>query len=423
MILAQVIMIATLLLVASGRAPIYLTAFLGSGLAAVAAGFPLGGKEAVTIVKLLNGSLNTVIVDMAGVLMFIGVMSKTGFLDVVIHKVMQIGTRVGGAPGVVGAGALVAGIIGALTGFTQPAVTASVTGPAAVKMGMDPHKTAGMAGHAGHFGNFAGFTHPTQVAVIATAAIGFGVINLVGAVTGIAIILCSYFRLQKELKAEGKVMTQEQLAEIEETLRSEYDIPFTKAVAPFALFFIGFILGFPIFIVGFLAAVLTIILAKEKLTEGESAMIDGVQKIAIPLVASIGFLFMSAVMNKIGLVKTITDLFGPIIQASPVVAMLVVSSLAGFLTQSNAAAGGIIIPFLQVVLKTGADPLTVACAAAGGSAVWQYYLSGGPLAALSTAIAVVPGSELKAANKFQRPSIAFGFVALCACIAVVAILH
>lgn len=423
MILAQVIMVATLLLVASGRAPIYLTAFLGSGLAAVAAGFPLGGKEAITITKLLNGSLNTVIVDMAGVLMFIGVMSKTGFLDVVIHKVMQIGVRFGGAPGVTGAGALVAGIIGALTGFTQPAVTASVTGPAAVKMGMDPNKTAGMAGHAGHFGNFAGFTHPTQVAVIATAAIGFGVINLVGAVTGIAIIMCSYFRLQKELKAEGKVMTEAQLAEIEDTLKSEYDISFGKAVAPFALFFIGFVAGFPIFIVGFLAAILTILLAKEELTLGENAMIEGVQKIAIPLVASVGFLFMSAVMNKIGLVKTITDLFGPVIQASPVIAMLVVSSLAGFLTQSNAAAGGIIIPFLQVVLKTGADPLTVACAAAGGSAVWQYYLSGGPLAALSTAIAVVPGSELKEANKFQRPSIAFGFVALCICIAVVAILH
>lgn len=60
-------------------------------------------------------------------------------------------------------------------------------------MGMEPSKTAGIAAHAGHFGNFAGFTHPTQVAVIATAAIGFGMINVVGAIVGISIIAFSFF--------------------------------------------------------------------------------------------------------------------------------------------------------------------------------------------------------------------------------------
>ncbi len=416
MIGAQILMFLTLLFMVTGRTPIYLTAIIGSTFAALAAGFPITGKEEITLVKLINGGLNPVIADMTGVLMLIGIMGKCGFLDVVIHKIMQIGTKIGGAPGVTAAGSLVAGIIGALTGFTQPAVTGVVTGPAAVKMGMDPSKTAGLAAHAGHFGNFAGFTHPTQVAVVATAAIGFGVINVVGAITGMAIILCSYYRLKKELSDSGIVMSQEELNEIEESLASDCNVSFNRAIIPFIVFIIGFVIGYPIFTVGILSAVITVLLAKEKFSTGEEAMLEGVGKIATPLVATIGFLFMSGVMNKIGLVETISNVFGPFVEASPVFAMLVVSSVTGFLTQSNAASAGVIIPFLQVVLATGADPLTVACAAAGGSAVWQYFLTGGPVAALSTVIAVIPGSDLKLANKFQRPSIAFGFLVLCICV-------
>ncbi|XOQ53243.1 MAG: CitMHS domain-containing protein [Succiniclasticum sp.] len=423
MIVAQILMVLTLLLMVTGKSPIYLTAIVGSTLAALAAGFPVAGKSAVTLAKLINGGLNPVIADMTGVLMFIGIMGKCGFLDVVIHKIMQIGTRIGGAPGVTAAGALVAGIIGALTGFTQPAVTAVVTGPAAVKMGMDPNKTAGLAAHAGHFGNFAGFTHPTQVAVVATAAIGFGAINVVGAITGLSIILCSYYRLKHEMKALGRTMTDEELSAVEKSLASSSNVPFCRAIFPFVIFIIGFVLGYPVFTVGVFSAILTVLLAHEKFSQGEAAMLDGVEKISTPLVATIGFLFMSGVMNKIGLVDTISSFFGPVIDASPVLAMLVVSSVTGFLTQSNAASAGVIIPFLQVVLKTGADPLTVACAAAGGSAVWQYFLTGGPVAALSTVIAVIPGSDLKKANKFQRPSIAFGFVILCVCVGVLSLLR
>ena len=54
-----------------------------------------------------------------------------------------------------------------------------------------------------------------------------------------------------------------------------------------------------------------------------------------------------------------------------------------------------------------------AFAAASGAALIQYFLTGGPVAALSTVIPVIPGSDLKTANAFQRPSILFGsFVAL-----------
>lgn len=417
--IAQIIMVLTLLLMVTGRTPIYLTAILGSSVAALAAGFPLAGKADITIIKLINSGLNPVIADMAGVLMFIGIMTKAGFLDVLIHKIMQIGSRIGGAAGITAAGALVAGIIGALTGFTQPAVTAAITGPAAIKLGQDPNKTAGLAAHAGHFGNFAGFTHPTQVAVVATAAIGFGMINVVGAIVGISIIWFSYMRLHKESIAKGQTLTKEQLTEIEHSLASSTQVSTFRAILPFILFIIGFVLGYPVFLVGIFAAVITAILGKVGMSTGEAAMLEGVAKIATPLVATVGFLYMSSVMNKVGLVGIISDLLGPVLSISPVFVMLFVSAIAGFLTQSNAAAVAIVVPFLQVVLKMGADPLAAACAAAGGSAVWQYFLTGGPVAALSTVIAVVPGSNLKTANKFQRPAMVFGFVILFICVTVV----
>ncbi len=421
--IAQIIMVLTLLLMVTGKTPIYLTAILGSSVAAMAAGFPLAGKADITVVKLINSGLNPVIADMAGVLMFIGIMTKAGFLDVLIHKIMQIGSRIGGAAGITAAGALVAGIIGALTGFTQPAVTAAITGPAAIKLGQDPNKTAGLAAHAGHFGNFAGFTHPTQVAVVATAAIGFGMINVVGAIVGISIIWFSYMRLHRESIAKGQILTKEQLTEIENSLASSTKVSTSRAILPFILFIIGFVLGYPVFLVGVFAAIITAVLGKVNMSNGESAMLEGVAKIATPLVATIGFLYMSSVMNKIGLVGTISDFLGPVLSISPVFVMLFVSAIAGFLTQSNAAAVAIVVPFLQVVLKMGADPLAAACAAAGGSAVWQYFLTGGPVAALSTVIAVVPGANLKSANKFQRPAMIFGFGVLFICVAVVNALH
>ena len=109
MLLAQAGMILTLLLMVTGRTPIYLTAITGSFLAAVAAGFPLAGKADVTIQKLVNGGLNSVIADMTGVLMLIGIMQATGFSDVIIKKIMEVGSKLGGAPGITAAGSLVAG--------------------------------------------------------------------------------------------------------------------------------------------------------------------------------------------------------------------------------------------------------------------------------------------------------------------------
>ena len=60
------------------------------------------------------------------------------------------------------------------------------------------------------------------------------------------------------------------------------------------------------------------------------------------------------------------------------------------------------------MLAAGGDPFASAFAAASGAALIQYFLTGGPVAALATVIPVIPGSELKAANAFQRPSILAG---------------
>lgn len=410
--MAQILMVITLIFMVWGKTPLYLTAIVGSTIAALAAGFPISGKADITLAKLINGGLNPVIADITGVLMFVGILETSGFLKVIINKIISWGSKLGGAPGITAAGSLAAGCIGALTGFTQPVVTAAITGPVATKLGMDPNKTAGLAAHAGHFGNFAGFTHPTQVAVVATAAIGFGAINVVGAITGISIIAFSWYRIVREMRKNPPIISQDVKDEVAKSLSNKSGINFSLAIFPFLLFCIGFVFGIPVFVDGTVCAILVAILAKMNPSKSETDMINGVKRASIPIVATISFLFMSGVINKIGLVDVISNIMAPLVSISPVYTMLFVSALAGFITQSNAASVAIDVPFLQVVLAAGADPMTAACAAAGGSAVTQYYLTGGPVAALSTVIPVVKGSNLKDANKFQRPAMLFGLLVL-----------
>ncbi len=412
-ILAQGLMVLTLLLMVVGKTPIYSTAIVGSVLAALVAGIPFAGGADVTITKLINGGLNPVIADMAGVLMFIGVMAKVGFLDVIIKGIMQFGRVVGGGPGVAVAGGLAAGVIGMLTGFTQPAITGVITGPAATKLGVDPSKAAGTISHAGTLGNFGGFTHPTTVTVVATTGVGFGMFNVVGVLVGLSLFVASFLRLKNDERKSNFKLSKEELAKIIsefETKDSHYSL--TTALIPFIALFAGFVLGFPVFIVGLLSGLLCIFLAKIAFADGEKEMLEGVGKISTPLIATIGFLFMSGVIRSVGLSDLIGTAFEPLLTIAPVQTLLLVAAFAGFITQSNGASIAITLPFLQAVLAMDADPFACACAAAGGSAIMQYFLTGGPVAALATAIPVIPGSELKAANKFQRPSILAGLAFL-----------
>lgn len=409
LILAQVLMGVTLVLMVAGRTPLYTTAILGSTIAALAAGIPLAGPTPITIAKLINGSLNPVIADMTGVLLFIGVMQSSGFLDVIIQVIIRMGRKMGGGPGVAAAGGIAAGVIGALTGFTQPVITGSITGPAAVKLGVDPSKAAGITAHAGNLGNFAGFTHPTQVALIAAAGIGYGAINVAGVIAALTIFTVSYVRLQQSMKASGTMLTDEQIENIAaEYEKSDRKIATSTAFLPFFVLLVGFILGFPVFLVGLVSGVATILLAKLPAKQGEFSMLEGVGKIATPIVATIGFLFMSATIKSIGLVDLLGDIVGPVVKTSPILAMWIVACVTGLLTQSYAASSAVVLPMFQVVTAAGGNPLLAAIAAAGGASTMQHFLTGGPVAALATVIPVIPGSDLRLANKFQRPSIASG---------------
>lgn len=412
-VIAQGVMVLTLLLMVIGKTPIYSTAIIGSTIAAVIAGIPFSGGVDVTISKLINSGLNPVIADMAGVLMFIGIMEHIGFLNVIIKGIIKLGRVLGGGPGVAAAGGIAAGIIGMLTGFTQPAITAVITGPASVKLGVDVNKSAGIHAHAGTLGNFGGFTHPTQVTVVATTGIGFGMINVVGVIVGLSLFAMSFFRLKRDERKRGfKLDTSELKKIVEDFEKNETGIKLPIAILPFIVLIVGFVLGYPVFLVGVISGLFSIALARFSYFDGEKAMLNGVGRIATPLVATIGFLFMSAVIKNVGLADLIGVIFDPFLSFAPIQTLLLISAFGGLITQSNGASIAITLPFLQAALGMGADPFALACAAAGGSAVMQYFLTGGPVAALATVIPVIEGSELKAANKFQRPSILFGLLVL-----------
>ena len=59
-------------------------------------------------------------------------------------------------------------------------------------------------------------------------------------------------------------------------------------------------MGIPVFVDGTVCAILVAILAKMNPSKSETDMIDGVKRASIPIVATISFLFMSGVINKIG---------------------------------------------------------------------------------------------------------------------------
>lgn len=415
MIIAQCVMVLTLLVMITGKTPIYMTAIVGATVSAIVAGFPLAGSAQMTVAKMINAGLNPVIADMTGILLFIGIMQATGFLDVIVRDIVRIGNRIGEGPGVCSAGGIAAGVIGALTGFTQPVITAVITGPAAVRLGVDPNKVAGIQAHAGHIGNLAGFTHPTQVAILATAGIGYGLFNVLGLVATLSIFACSYVRVVMDMKKRGvQISDEDRRAVMAEINAKEYKTTSLKAFLPFVVLLVGFILGLPIFIVGLVSAICVMILAHRDMKTSEQNMMQGVGLIATPLVATIGFLFMSTVIKQIGLVDTISTVAAPMLTFSPILVMFVVAFVTGFMTQSYAASVAVLVPFLQVVLGTGADPFAAAFAAASGASLIQYFLTGGPVASLATVIPVVQGAELKSANAFQRPSILFGsLVAFC----------
>ena len=440
MLLAQIIIVLALLLMISGKVPLYLTAFIGATIAALAAGFPMlaawapAGYEGPFVMGLLQASgLHPVILDMLGVLLFIGIMEKAGYLNSIILKIIRVGHRIGEGPGVATAGGIAAGIIGGMTGFTQPAITGVITGPPAIEMGVDKNRVAGILAHAGHLGNLGGFTHPTIVAVIAMTGISWGPTNLVGIIVALSIFLASYIRVRRLMKEEGTLGKS-----VEINLEAS-DVPFGKAIIPFivlVVLFVGIpipvegwrwavvIPNIPVVMAGIISALLVILMSTRDFAQGEKDMMAGLTRITVPLFATVSFLFMARIVQEIGLIDILVRsedgqvvggvLYGAM-TAGPLVLILImffVGSFAGLVTQSNGASIPFILPVLMAILAAGVNPIAAAVAAAGGPAIMQYYLTGGPVAALSTVIPIIPGSDLKLANKFQRPSILVGMVVL-----------
>lgn len=404
-LLAQLIMAATLILMVVGKTPLYTTAIVGSTIAALVYGIPLIGEADVTIKSLVIDGLNPVIADMAGVLLFIGVMEHAGYLNILVNAIIRSGNKLGGGPGVATAGGIAAGTIGAFTGFTQPAITAVVTGPASIKLGVDPDKSAGTHAHAGHLGNFAGFTHPTLLAVIATAGIAFGAINVIGLITALSIFAFSFFRMWRNMKSRPQLSEAEKAEAMAAFQPKEGEPGVLWVLFPFLLLVVGFSLGYPVFLVGFVVSIVVMIMARLNPMQAEAAMLKSVERVAVPLIATVGFLFMSGVIKNIGIVDYLSDWFSPMLGTVPILTLVLVSALAGTLTQSNSASAAIVLPMLTLVMAIpGINPLGAAVAAAGPTAIMQYFLTGGPIAALATTIPVVPGSDLKRANVFQRPS-------------------
>ncbi|MCL2857260.1 MAG: hypothetical protein FWE19_06025 [Oscillospiraceae bacterium] len=430
MLAAQIIIIVALIAMISGKVPLYLTAFVGATVAALAAGFPINaafapaGYDGPHVIGLVIASgLNPVILDMLGVLLFIGIMEKVGFLNSIILQIIRIGHKLGGGPGVATAGGIGAGIIGGMTGFTQPAITGVVTGPPAVQMGVDKNRVAGILAHAGHLGNLGGFTHPTILAVVAMTGIAWGPTNIVGIIVALSIFAASYIRVRRMMKNEG---TLDQKVDLQ---LETSDVPFGKAIIPFIILIAAFVAGIPVLMVGIGSALIVVLMSIRNFIQGEKGMMEGLGRITVPLFATVAFLFMARVVNEIGLINVLVRseyvegvgnvvvggaLYGAM-SAGPLALILImffVGSFAGLVTQSNGASIPFILPVLMALLAAGVNPVAAAVAAAGGPAIMQYYLTGGPVAALSTVIPVIPGSDLKLANKFQRPSILVGMAVL-----------
>ncbi|MDR1701693.1 MAG: hypothetical protein LBR56_02835, partial [Sporomusaceae bacterium] len=289
--------------------------------------------------------------------------------------------------------------------FTQPVIMATVAGPAATRLGLSPNKTSAIISLANTVANNAGFTHPTMLAILGLTGVKFGLINFWGFAGSIGIYIFAYYRAKREMIREG-IEIRKDAVEVN-TLPA--DAPsFFKAVLPFLILCVAFFMGVPVFLVGVGCSLLVIVMAKMSLQEGEKSMVSGVAQISIPIVAIISLMFMSSVISKIGLVSLVAGYVKPLLSFAPVQTLLIISALAGTITQSNAASAPIVLPFVQIVLSLGADPLAVSFAAISGCAIMQLFLSGGALTALPVVAGVIPGTNQKMANKWQRPCMLVG---------------
>lgn len=393
---ADGILIAALLAMSTGRVPMYVTAVIGGVAALLAAGDPLMGDAADAVPALLKGALRPLpVVDMLGILLFIGVMKQSGCMEAILHKLMAIGRTHGGAPGVAAAAGFAAALLGTLSAFTQPYLTAAAAGPAAIRLGMPPHKAAGMIALSNALANACSFTHPTVIAILTVTGVSFGAFNLWGFAGGVWILIFAYLRARREM-GDGPE------AAAEEAPMPDGLPPIWKAALPFAVLCGAIFSGLPVFLAGLGAGLLVCALKGLSLTEGENAMLSG---ISIPIMAALSLYFMAEVMEQVGFIDLAVRAAEPFLSFAPVQMLFLVSALAGLLTQSMAASAAVVLPVTQIVMEMGCDPAAVTFAAVTGCAVMQLFLTGGAVTSLSLVVKVVPGASRREANLWQRPII------------------
>lgn len=71
-------------------------------------------------------------------------------------------------------------------------------------------------------------------------------------------------------------------------------------------------------------------------------MFEGVKMLSVPFTAIIIFLFLSGVINNVGVITTLEAWFEPFLNSSPILLMFVVASIAGTVTQSYTGSAAII---------------------------------------------------------------------------------
>lgn len=392
------IIVITLLIMSTGRAPLYLTAVLGGVAALLADGVPLSGESVDTVSTILKGALHPLpVVDMLGVLLFIGIMKQSGCMDTILRALMRIGRHQGGAPGIAAAAAFTAALLGTLSAYTQPALTAAVAGPAAVRLGMQPKEAAGMISLANALSNACSFTHPTFVAVLAVTGVSFGLINVLGFFGVMWILIFAYFRVRRDLKRRG-VTRQYNDDGTGVISRSAVWL----AVLPFLILCGGIMADVPIFLAGIVAGLFVCLMKRMTLTHGESAMMSG---ISIPIMAALSLLFLASVMDRVGFTDAVVRLAKPFMMVAPIQILYIISALTGLLTQSSSASAAVVLPVTQAAIQMGCEPLDVTFAAVTGCAVMQLFMTGGAVTSLSLVVKVIPGTVQRDANLWQRPII------------------
>ena len=132
--------------------------------------------------------------------------------------------------------------------------------------------------------------------------------NVWGALSAFAIMGAAYWRMKHRIISEGGQVSRfskEQIERILNDFENTDNISSVKAFIPFIVLLVFAATGIPIFVVCFVAALLTIALSRRPMMQSEADMVEGVKMLSVPFTAIIIFLFLSGVINNVGVIETV----------------------------------------------------------------------------------------------------------------------